>query len=126
MEKKLLTGAETDLETHVQDIINGYAEDYETGARGFLEDLANGGCQSGLVGCLVYYYQTAKFLRQHKTEINSLLSNLIRDSGLGLETLVGWDGTDPLCLYSPNQNLLAWLAFEETARNLAQRNGIEI
>ena len=37
-----------------------------------------------------------------------------------------WDGEDIFAEETTNQNLLAWFGFEETARNLAGRNDIEV
>ena len=35
------------------------------------------------------------------------------------------DKADPLAVFDLNRNLLAWFAFEETARLLAERCGVE-
>lgn len=37
-----------------------------------------------------------------------------------------WDKEDPLALSTMNQNLLAWFAFEETAFELARKQGWDI
>ena len=67
-------------------------------------DVLNYGCQSGVVGELIYYTDTVRFYKQYKEEIN------IGDK---------WDKEDPLAQYDYNQNLLAWFGFEETLRNIA-------
>lgn len=126
---KTIKGANTRLERSVQKTINGYAEDYESGAKGFLEDLMQGGCQSGMVSGLIYYNDTVKFYKTHKAEIKALLVETLQDTGytdpIGL---FGdkWDRDDPFAEDTQNQNLLAWFGFEETARRLADRNNIEI
>jgi len=127
--KKKLSGAETALEKRVQKIINGYAEDYENGAKGFLEDLQQGGCQSGMVGELVYYTDTIRFYKNYKDEISILVRDMIGETGESLNSIfkrIGWEDDDPLALSDVNQNILAWFGFEETAFNLARKNNIEI
>lgn len=127
MTSKRIKGAETKLEKAVQAEINKHASDYESGAEGFLKDLMYGGCQSGIVGSLVYYSDTIKFFTKHKDEINELLRDMLSDCGCPVQQLLkDWDTDDPLAMDMPNQNLLAWFGFEETARRLADRNGIEI
>lgn len=121
-----LMGAQTPLERVVQKIINGQAADYSNGAAGVLAGLATGGCASGMIGELIYYKDTIPFYRRHRREIAKLLAETI--DGLGAEGPVGvfgekWDKEDPLGQESLNQNLLAWFAFEETARRLAEVTG---
>ena len=122
-----LTGAATKLSMSVQDTVNGHADDYDDGARGYLDDLMKGGCQSGIVGELVYYHDTLKFYNSHKTEIGKLITELVESTGESIHNLLrDFDKSDPLCLDINNQNLLAWFGFEETARNLANLNDIEL
>ena len=75
-----------------------------------------------MVGALIYYSDTQKFASAHAKEINELLSHTLSDYGMKtpLELLADkWDQEDNLCLGATNQNLLAWFAFEETARSIA-------
>ena len=72
-------------------------------------DVLYHGCQSGIVGELIYYTDTVRFYKQYKEEINSLLYELFGDK---------WDKEDPLAQDDFNQNLLAWFGFEETLRNI--------
>jgi hypothetical protein len=127
---KKIKGATTKLERVVQKTINQYAENYsEPGAKGFLEDLMQGGCQSGMVSGLIYYNDTVKFYKAHKEEINDLLKDTLDGTGCTSPAqLFGdkWDAEDIFAEEQFNQNLLAWFGFEETARRLADKNGIEI
>jgi hypothetical protein len=115
----------TALERHVARWINARAQDYPgAGAEGALKDLFYGGCQSGLVGHLIYHKDTLAFYRKHRKEIDELLYTSLDDIGEnGPADLFGekWDKTDPLARDTQNQNLLAWFGFEETARKLADR-----
>lgn len=127
--KTKIKGAQTKLEKDVQATINCHAEDYKSGAKGFLEDLARGGCQSGLVGGLVYYTDTLKFYKKHSKEIKELLKTTLDATGFKSPSeLFGdkWDKDDIFAEETLNQNLLTWFGFEETARNLATMNNIEI
>jgi len=127
---KKITGAKTKLEKYVQAEINEHAEGYnESGAEGFLNDLLSHGCQSGMVGSLIYYADTLKFYKKYKKEITELLKEMLSDTGYNSPAeLFGdkWDKGDIFAEDTQNQNLLAWFGFEETARKLADRNGIEI
>jgi hypothetical protein len=122
---------ESALETACAKIIASHADGsgYENGATGWLTDLAKGGCESGMVGELVYYRETCAFYETHKADINALLANMLDDMGAksAAELFADkWDAEDPLALDVQNQNLLAWFAFEETARLIASRLDIEI
>jgi len=127
--KKLTVKAETKLECAVKAWVNGLADDYDDGAAGAFRNLFQGGCASGMVGDLIYYKDTIPFFKRHKNEIVGIAKEQANDYGVSfgqmLEGLNGWDKDDPLCDDTQNQNLLAWFGFEETARRLADRAGIE-
>ena len=126
---KRIEGAETKLERFVQKWINARATDYpDTGAAGVLEDLMYGGCASGMVGELVYTRDSVAFFKRNADEINALLRSHMDDIGEhDPASIFGdkWDASDPLAFDDSNRNLLAWFAFEETARALGERNGFE-
>ena len=111
----------TDLEKEVIEIIQDEAGDYEN-LETYMIDLEKAGCVSGMVGALIYYPDTQRFASSHAKEINELLHHMLSDFGLDTPfELFGekWDQEDNLCLSATNQNLIAWFAFEETARNIA-------
>lgn len=85
-----------------------------------MEDLQSYGCISGMIGDLIYYEDTKRFYNDYKQEINDMVANQMRNTGLSMEELFGdkYDKYDPLILDVSNQNLLAWFGFEETAYNL--------
>ncbi len=110
-------------------IIDEIESSYEDRAEEYFHDLAQNGCISGMVSSLVLYTETQEFFKEHSEEINELVSSTINDCGFsGLTELFGdkFDREDFLCIEQINQNLLAWFAFEETARKLAEKIGIEI
>lgn len=84
-------------------------------------DVLYHGCQSGIVGELIYYTDTVRFYKQYRNEINELLYDAMNSTGLySPSDLFGekWDKEDPLAQNDFNQNLLAWFGFEETLRNI--------
>lgn len=86
--------------------------------KSYMEDVMTHGCQSGMVGHLIWYTQTEAYYKEHKEEINELLYDLMADTGLNIGELFGdnWDEADPLALEQFNRNLLAWFGYEETVR----------
>ena len=84
-------------------------------------DVLEHGCQSGIVGELIYYSDTVAFYKKYQAEINELLSEYMNETGLyNLSELFGkrWETDDPLATDVYNQNLLAWFGFEETLRKI--------
>lgn len=84
-------------------------------------DVLYHGCQSGVVGFLIYYSDTVKFYEKYKTEIDTLLYELMEETGIHSPSeLFGdkWDKEDPLANEDFNKNLLAWFGFEETLRKI--------
>lgn len=85
------------------------------------KDVLYYGCQSGTVGFLIYYYDTVRFYKRYREEINNLLYELMSDTGIfAMSELFGdrLDKEDPLGQDYYNQNLLAWFGFEETLKNI--------
>lgn len=80
----------------------------------WLEGLLQHGCVSGWVNDLIYYVDTHAFYDQHYDEIEDLR--------LDYEDSMG----EPLRIKSDLKNWLAWFAYEETARSIAGKLGIEI
>lgn len=118
---------ETKLERAARVWMNSRSADYEDGWRGAYKDLAYGGCQSGMVGDLIYYADTVRFYKRYQKDIDALLRGMLSDTGCSIAQLFGdkWDSEDPLAREQFNQNLLAWFGFEEAARNIADANGYE-
>ena len=114
----------TPLEHAVND---WYQENVEEEYTECLADLAQHGCQSGMVPELIYYTDTTAFYLKHQREIDAMISEYA-SSGLGSpeDFLRDWDTEDPFARETTNQNILAWFGFEETARNLAGAAGLDI
>lgn len=120
--------AATILEREVIAIIEDEASDYES-FEAYLNDLLSGGCISGMVGTLIYYSDTIAFTQRHASDINELLANTLSMYGMNSPAeLFGekWDAEDSLCISQNNQNLLAWFAFEETAREIGISLDLEV
>ena len=113
----------SELLEDVTEFILGEWDEYDD-PKQIVIDLLDYGCQSGMVGHLVYFSQTAAYYEDHREEINKLLYDMMDECGIyDPSELFGdkWDKEDPLATNSLNQNLLAWFGFEETMRNLARR-----
>ncbi len=74
----------------------------------FFKDLLQYGCQSWMVWSLIRYRDTHKFFEKHYEEIQEIIEELEQQ---GIEVKIP-SNTDL-------KNFLAWLWFEERARNLS-------
>lgn len=107
--------------TIIDEVREWYDDQCAEGYDKCLEDLAQYGCQSGMVSDLIYYKDTTAFYRRHKREISRMVSELVSDFGMPIqEVFRDWDQSDPFAEDTPNQNLLAWFSFEEVARQLSE------
>ena len=110
---------ETDGGT-IQDVVLNWLLDSDD-PKGKLEDLQRGGCQSGLVGELIYYTDTEKFYDDHRLEIENLICDLEEGTGENRIELFSknleksdWYDEDE----TQKKNTLAWFGFEETGHRL--------
>lgn len=118
--KELKRSSDSPLAKRVCNYVISRWSDY-TDKKDIFTDVLNHGCQSGIVGELIYYTDTVHFYQQYKEEINSILYDAMNGTGLySPSELFGskWDKEDPLAQDTYNQNLLAWFGFEETLRNI--------
>ncbi len=118
--KELKHSSDSPLTKRVCNYVISRWSDY-TDKKNIFIDVLNHGCQSGIVGELIYYTDTVRFYKQYKEEINGLLYDAMNGTGLySPSELFGskWDKEDPLAQYDYNQNLLAWFGFEKTLRNI--------
>ena len=118
--KSIKRNTDSKLTRHVCNYIILRWNDYEE-KRHIFTDVLDYGCQSGVVGELIYYCDTVRFYKQYKGEIDALLYQSMQETGLySPSELFGdkWDKEDPLANGDFNQNLLAWFGFEETLRKI--------
>ena len=102
-------------------VIDSLLDREENEIEGYIEDLMQHGCQSGMVSDLIYYHDTVKFYEEFKTEIEAMLKESLKETGFkSPKELFGekWDDDDFFAEEDLNQNLLAWFAYEETVRNI--------
>lgn len=118
--KEIKRNSDSPLTKRVCNYVIGRWGDYND-KKYIFTDVLHNGCCSGVVSELIYYYDTVRFYKQYRQEINEMLYNIMNETGLyaPLE-LFGdkWDKEDPLAQDDFNQNLLAWFGFEETLRNI--------
>lgn len=120
---------ETPLQAEARRWLNRTGRDggYDNGAAGAARDLFEGGCQAGTVSELIYYCDTIKFYKKHQAEIGEMLGQACEESGLApAQLLRDFLSDDPMAVETQNQNLLAWFGFEEAARMVCDRAGIEV
>jgi phosphoribosylformimino-5-aminoimidazole carboxamide ribonucleotide (ProFAR) isomerase len=91
-----------------REILNMLQEDNRDDTEQTIKDLQQYGCQSGIIGDMIYTRDTTAFYQKHAAEISQLLN----DIDTRPDQLNGWDNTDPLAMEDSNKNLLAWAAVE--------------
>ena len=99
------------LKNEVMEILEGMAVD--SSLETVINEVLEYGCVSGIVGSLIYYYQTEEFFDRHKDAINELAHELS-------EEIYG----DPFEIYHNlnggcSKNNMAWFGFEEMTRIIA-------
>lgn len=116
---QLKAETQDELKKEVLDYIIDIWDDYDN-KNAIFEDVLNYGCESGIVGSLIYYSDTTAFYEKHKESINNLLYDMLYNGDFNFKDLFGdkWETSDPLAIQTKNQNLLAWFGFEETLRSI--------
>jgi hypothetical protein len=95
------------VDDFVQDIayhMEGYGD-----AKGFFEDLAYGGCVSGMIGMFIYNSDCKKFYIDHIDDMENFKSELEEELGEPIKN------TREL----PHYTFMCWLCYEEFARYLS-------
>jgi len=126
--KRLNQLAKTPLEKRIVSMIKYKLTGYDN-LESLLKDILYNGLQSGIVSDLIYYSDTLAFYKRYKKEIDTLLKDLINETGSNSPAdLFGnkWDKEDFFIEDTNNRNLLAWFGFEEKLRGLADKLGYEI
>ena len=104
------------------EVLNYIADTYKTDEeiKCFMGDLLQHGCQSGMVGFLIYYCDTSKFFDKFEDEIEDLITNSMEEQGIKTRPLFinGLNGSAENL--SQEKNLLSWFAFEEMTREINQ------
>ena len=118
--KEIKRNSDSPLTKRVCNYVIGRWSDYND-KKYIFTDVLHNGCCSGVISELIYYYDTVRFYKQYRREINEMLYNIMNETGLYAPSeLFGdkWDKEDPLAQDDFNQNLLAWFGFEVTLRNI--------
>jgi len=94
----------------------------------YFNDLLTHGCVSGMVGKLIYYSDTVKFYDRYEDEIENLLDETREEMGYSnrFDMIGSLNGAENVGDMTQEKNLLAWFAFEETARTIANEIGLEV
>lgn len=83
-----------------------------------LNDLLSHGCQSGMVSGLIYTKDCQDFYDKYYDQIEDLIYDLEDSTG---ENVMTWNKSK-----IDRKNFLAWLGFEEMAREIANNLDIEV
>ena len=87
----------------INDILDCRDKDEEI--KGYIQDVINYGCKSGIVTSLIYLNETRNFFKEYFEEILDIYQDIREELLLtGVEV---------------NYNDLSWLAYEETVRRIA-------
>lgn len=98
-------------EAVLTEVLDNHGEEIEP----FIKNvLVNGGCSGGSVGSLIYYEETFEFYKEHFEEIHELLDEYEETTGGQIK------------FKSPRYNWLAWFGFEETLRNIAHSDELNL
>ena len=100
------------LKNEVMEILESMAVD--SSLEEVVEEVLEHGCVTGIVGELIYYYQTEAFFDRHKDAINELAHEISED-------IYG----DKYSIYKNlqyecNKNTMAWFGIEEMTRVIAE------
>ena len=100
------------LKNEVMEILKSMAVD--SSLEEVVEEVLEHGCVTGIVGSLIYYYQTEAFFNRHKDAINDLAHELSEDLyGNPFEIYHNLNG-------GCSKNNMAWFGFEEVTRMIAE------
>ena len=105
------------LKNEVMEILKDMAVD--SSLEEVVEEVLKHGCVTGIVGSLIYYYQTEAFFNRHKDAINDLAHELSEDLyGNPFEIYHNLNG-------GCSKNNMAWFGFEEVTRIIASELEID-
>lgn len=117
--KKIIKETDNELKRYVAkywlDSIENYQGTDNANIKSWYLDLMQVGCQSGFISELIYYHDTKAFYIKYLEEIEELQDEYQEMTGEELDTKS-----------TPRYNFLAWFAFEETARKIAEELGLEV
>ena len=114
---KLITGNNI-----LTEIIDELKEDYKPEEyKGYLKDVLQNGCESGVVSSLTYYYQTGEFHDRHQVEIWDMVYDHAQNEGLNcMEYIAEMRGSE-IGTMTQLKNKLAWYAYEQKVFELLER-----
>lgn len=123
---KELDTSDNRLKQYVKEYLIEYGEDYDD-MSDFIKEILEHGCQSGIVGALIYYKDTNEFYDKYEDEIEDLLEEYQNSCGYSnrMEAISNLNGASDVGNIMQEKNLLAWMGFEEMVRLIAEEIGVE-
>lgn len=89
----------------IEDVLSQNESDMEN----YMQDVQRHGCMSGMVSSLIYYDDTHKFFDDYYNEIEDLRIEML-EQGIDFLEYIGENDL---------KNHMAWMAYEETMRKVA-------
>ena len=114
----------TELMKAVVDDILNQDKDYQ---EGYITDVLEHGCQSGVVSSLIYYNDTADFYNKYSDDIYNLLYADMQDFGYQSipEMIASLNGAKDVGSDEQYKNLLAWYGYERTMQDIHDMLSVE-
>ena len=115
----------TELMKAVVDDILNQDKDYQ---EGYITDVLEHGCQSGVVSSLIYYNDTADFYNKYSDDIYNLLYADMQDFGYQSipEMIASLNGAKDVGSDEQYKNLLAWYGYERTMQDIHDTLNVEL
>ena len=123
MLRRLTAPTRSPLEVPIRSAINELAGRHPGGVAGFIDDLASGGWERGLLPQWSTPASVARFYRRYRPELLTFLNADVHTQGrAAAERFPGWDVADPGGYQPANQALLVKHAVLACARDLLARS----
>ena len=114
------------LKKYVTEHLIEFGEGYDDVSE-YIKEILEHGCQSGIVGSLIYYKDTNEFYDTYEDEIEDLLEQYQDNCGYSnrMEAIANLNGASDVGNIMQEKNLLAWMGFEEMVREIADELEVE-
>ena len=96
--------------------------------QGYIKDVLEHGCQSGVVSSLIYYNDTTAFYDKYNEDIYNLLYVDMQDFGYQSipEMVASLNGAKDVGSDEQYKNLLAWYGYERSMQDIYNTLNIEL
>jgi len=103
----------------IKEWLNEYLDENEEDGysrKNILKDITEHGCQSGIIGELIYYKDTVEFYDEYEDEIWERINISADNQGVDAHTFIGQlNGAKDVVSGVQYKNLLTWFSVEDVA-----------